>query len=124
MDYILLGFAWILAVDALLTAWFYGSIFQKPFEMFERWEEDSRSGIKRWFGELFTCPMCLSYHVTFWYGLIFLGLPALFLPYPYEDYAYYITYSLAVTDIVHWLQGVRSFRESEDDKGSSESTGS
>ena len=51
-------------------------IFAKgPFGIFERWREFSHE-ISDGFGELFTCPMCLST----WVGLVFSLINILFVP--------------------------------------------
>lgn len=53
-----------LTVLAVLRAWFMGSIF-------EHW----RSYVQVYggrLGELLSCPLCLSYHVAFWFEVIFL----------------------------------------------------
>jgi hypothetical protein len=98
--------ALILAVDALVTAWFYGSIFEKKVEYFEK-----RGGF---WGELMTCPLCLSFHIAFWLTILFV-VPSLFLPAPWNKVITLPLYSLAATDVVHWLHGVRPIKDEEND---------
>lgn len=53
-----------LASDFVLLIWFQGSIFSYPRSYFESWTE-STNRVKRFFGELVGCSLCLVVHVTF-----------------------------------------------------------
>jgi hypothetical protein len=111
--YVLLDFAaLVLAGDAVITAWFYGSIFENRRAYFEK-----RGGL---LGELMGCSLCLSYHVCLWLALLLWltiqlcsNLPGnwpllAFLPRA-------VLYAFAATDLVHWLQGDRPIPVEEDD---------
>ena len=52
-----------------------------PFGMFEKWRSFSHS-LSDGFGELFTCPMCLST----WIGLLFSLINILFVPFPFTPF--------------------------------------
>lgn len=65
----------VLATDALLVAWFKGSIFASYRARAEAWQV-SKGILRPFFGELLSCPKCLPFHVAFW-----LYLAALLIPY-------------------------------------------
>jgi hypothetical protein len=106
--------ALILATDAVVTAWFYGSIFAKPLAYFEK-----RGGF---WGELFMCPLCLSFHIAFWLMMLFL-VPGYFLPTPWNILVSLPLYSLAATDVVHWLHGIRPIKEIEEEDDDEDDAG-
>lgn len=96
---------WALSVDAILTAWFYGDIFERPLNFFTKWSESKYTFF--WFiGKLLSCPICLAYHVSFWTGIL-IFVPVLFMPEDHYQYWMFIFYSLAVTSVVHKLQDVK-----------------
>lgn len=104
--------ALVLAADALTTAWFYGSIF-------DNWRNklDKKGGF--WAG-LFSCPLCLSYHIP-WLLLMPFLITSLFLSSPWDLVAKLPIYSIAITDLVHWLHEIRPIKDEEED-GTRDST--
>lgn len=70
------------AVGAVLTVWFEGSLFDSFRARFEALKDDPAEGprpaVGRFFGELFTCRLCLSYHVSLW--LVVLAVVVELLP--------------------------------------------
>ncbi len=101
-----------LAVNALVTAWLYGSLFERPRKVCEQNKET-------WWGDLLTCSLCLPFHVAFWLAVI-LWVPAAILPTPWHLIPRAITYILAATTLVHYMQGVLPVTDGDDD-GSTES---
>jgi hypothetical protein len=64
----------ILAADAVLVAWFKGSLFNGLRARVEAWS-DSTSFVKAFFGELLTCPICLPLHLAIWITFFYLDFP-------------------------------------------------
>lgn len=110
LDFIALA----LAANSVQTAWLYGSLFDSLRGYF-----DARK--KTFFGELMTCPLCLPYHVAFWTAVI-LWLPAQLLSDPWDTYPRLVLYSLAVTTIIHFLQGVLPLEETNEEEKDDEQT--
>lgn len=113
--YILDFLALILATDAIVTAWFHGSIFERPRTYFK-----TSSGL---LAELMSCPLCFSYHAAFWLMLLIAG-PASLLPAPWSDLLKLVLYSLATTDVVHFLQQIRPITDEEEEEEDEETTDS
>lgn len=103
--------ALVLAGDACVTAWFYGSIFEE-----KKKKITDRGGL---IGELFDCPTCLSYHVA-WILTLAFWIPSQLLPEPWSYLTRFPLYSLAATDLIHWLQGERPIRTEEEVEDESE----
>lgn len=108
-----------LAADAITSAWFYGSIFKGWREKVDGWKSD-------FWRELFQCSFCLTYHYP-WAVVLPLFVVAQLLPVDATVWGWlprYPLYSLAMTDVVHWLQGERPIpiqeEEEEDSNVSSE----
>jgi hypothetical protein len=92
--------ALMLAADAINTAWFFGSLFDKQRVYFK--------GIGGFFGELLTCQICLAYHISFWTAVI-LWVPGLFFQEPISSITRLPLYAFAITDVVHLMQLVHPF---------------
>lgn len=90
----------ILAADAVITAWFYGTLFENM-----RTKLENKSGL---FGELLGCPLCLSYHICFWLSLLLILVNSCSSP-ELVNFFKFPFYGLAATDIVHFLQQIRPF---------------
>ena len=91
-----------LAADAILTAWFYGSIFESARKYFKKLE-----GL---IAELTSCRLCFSYHPPFW--LLLLYACSFFVESEVCKFLIKLPiYSLAVTDVVHFLQQIRPITE-------------
>ncbi len=109
--------ALILATDVIVSAWFYGSLFESYREKLEK-----RNDL---IGELAGCPFCLSYHVGMAFAL-FVWLPMCvldLLPFPISLLALLprcLLYGLAAADVTHWLQGERPIPVSEEDDASTD----
>ena len=99
------------AADAVLTAWFYGSIFARWRAYYE-----AMGGL---LGELLTCPLCFSYHVGFWLTLLCV-VPTLCLLEAWWLLPLTPLASLAATDLAQWLQGIRSLENSNESDSSPE----
>lgn len=99
-------FVLVLAADAVTTVWFYGSIFEKPLNYFKN--------RKDMLGELMSCNLCLPYHIAFWFVL--LTTLSLLMPTWVGKVWEVVLYSLAVTDLLHFLQQVRPFVEDKDER--------
>ena len=120
LDFIII----ILATDAITSAWFYGELFTKVREYFykilDNYTKNDEEDIEDWFfGMLFTCPFCLSYHIAFW-TVILLWLPSYFLSEPWNIVYKLPLYALATTTVIHFLQQVRPFinEDNNDTNGS------
>lgn len=101
LDLVLLA----LATNAIGTAWFYGSIFKRPREYFEKHG--------KLFGELMTCPICLPYHLSFWTAVL-LWLPGYFLPEPWSVVSRLPLLAFATTTLVHYMQGVLPLEDDDE----------
>ena len=63
LDVLIVG----LATLGILRAWFKGSLFARKLAKYQALrDQGSRAG------ELLSCPLCLSYHVAFWFNLLFM----------------------------------------------------
>jgi len=93
-----------LAGDAVLSAWFYGSIFEDRLDAFDKANEERPTFLNG----LLTCQFCSSYHAPFW---LLCGLLAarVFLPDPYCVLAMVPIYSLAATSVIQIFQGVHPY---------------
>lgn len=63
MDVLLSSFT----VLSVMVAWFKGSLFETRLMKFQALRDQGR-----WTGKLFSCPLCLSYHIAFWIELLFM----------------------------------------------------
>lgn len=98
-----------LAANAMLTAWFDGSIFAKWRATLELRDDK--------FSELMSCPLCLSYHFAFWLTLLlFIGQ---FIGYPWSGIVRLPIMALAATDVVHWLWRIPNSTENNHESGTS-----
>jgi hypothetical protein len=93
--------------------------------LFKSWLAYFEKRSDTFFGELMTCPMCLPYHVSFWL-LILLWIPLESLAAPWDLLIRVPIYSLAITTLIHYMQGVlpvevedEPLEESNDDAVSS-----
>ncbi len=109
MSYAIDFVAVVFAVAALMTAWFYGSLF-------ERWREYAKEREHTFFGALVTCPLCLAYHLSFWV-VVLLWLPIVLLPAPWNELPRALLYALAATTLVHYVHGVLPLQEEEENNG-------
>ena len=60
----------ILATDLLLVSWFKGTIVAEFRATAEAWQSSSNP-VKRFFGELLSCPKCLPVHIAFFLLLLY-----------------------------------------------------
>lgn len=95
------------AVNAIVTAWLFGSLFDKPRSYFE-------ARPTTFFGKLMTCPLCLPYHVAFW-TLVCMWLPAQLLPAHWDMIPRVPLYAFAFTTLVHYMQGVLPIGEATEE---------
>ena len=98
-----------LAAEAAGTAWF-------DSEIFDGWRRyfDTMDGF---LPRLLKCPTCFAYHASFWLVLLFI-LPTCFFDLPWKLIITLPIHVLAATDIVHWLQDLRSTSTSGDNSSS------
>jgi hypothetical protein len=83
--------AFVLAVEAMMNAWFYGSLLKEvQTKVADRFE-------------LFGCSFCLAYHVP-WILAFALWLPAQWCLDPWNNIPRALLYSLAATTLVHFMQ--------------------
>jgi hypothetical protein len=95
-----------LAANSVVTAWFYGSIFERFRAYFE-----GRGGL---LGELFGCLLCFPYHAAFW-TVALLWLPGTLAPEPWATVLRLPLYAFALTTVIHYMQGVLPVKEEEVD---------
>jgi hypothetical protein len=108
-----------LAANSITTAWFYGSLFKQLLAYFDKKKKQAEAeGKFSFFGELLTCVLCLPYHISGWTAFLF-WLPAQLLPTPWDNLPRLFLFALAVTTLVHYMQGVLPL---EDDDGKTNNT--
>lgn len=103
-DFVLIA----LAADAITSAWFYGSIFERWRNYFKKLQETGTTRTSWFFGTLLTCNFCLPYHIAFW-TLVLLWLPGIFLGEPWHTVSRVPLYAFAATTVIHFLQQTRPF---------------
>ncbi len=83
-----------LAVEAVVSCWFDGDIF----DSFKPSEENNG-----FFARLLKCPFCFTYHAALWIIVLYFLSTNVF-PTPYDTIGKALIYWLAIVSVGHWLR--------------------